>query len=87
MYTGEVDPNVQLTGACLVAPSSTTHSFNQNQRVVMLERVASTEPNWATFIAPPNANIAPPQMYMLFLLNGYTYSSAQWVRVAEPPDE
>ncbi len=29
--------------------------------------------------APPTPNHAPPQMYMMFLLKGYTYSSAQWV--------
>lgn len=29
--------------------------------------------------APPSINHAPPQMYMLFLLNGLTYSKAAWV--------
>ncbi len=28
--------NLQVTGAVLVAPSSTTHSFNQNQRIIKL---------------------------------------------------
>lgn len=32
--------------------------------------------------APPSANHAPPQLYMLFLLNGYTYSTAHWVMLA-----
>ncbi|KAG1677741.1 hypothetical protein FOA52_001053 [Chlamydomonas sp. UWO 241] len=85
MYAGEIDPNVPVTGAALVAPSSTTHSFNQNQRVVMLEIEVSTEKNWITLIAPPSANHAPPQMYMLFLLNGYTYSSAVWITLDNAP--
>ena len=29
--------------------------------------------------APPSPNHAPPQVYMLFLLNGDVYSTAVWV--------
>lgn len=66
--------------AVLVAPSSTTHSFNTNQRVVKL--VTSSIDQYSKTIvleAPPTANHAPPQMYMLFLVNGMTYSQATWV--------
>ena len=31
--------------------------------------------------APPSANHAPAQNYMLFLLNGDTYSRATWVHL------
>ena len=31
---------------------------------------------------PPDLNIAPPGYYMLFLLNGDSYSTAQWVHLA-----
>jgi len=66
--------------AVLVAPSSTTHSFNSNQRVVKL--VTSSIDQYSktmVLVAPPTANHAPPQMYMLFLVNGMTYSKATWV--------
>ena len=33
--------------------------------------------------APPSINHAPPQMYMLFLINGQTYSQASWVTLYE----
>ena len=36
---------------------------------------------WLKMQAPPNANLAPAQMYMLFLLNGNAYSSAAWVQL------
>ena len=32
-----------------------------------------------TLQAPPSPNHAPPQVYMLFLLNGDVYSTAEWV--------
>ena len=66
--------------AVLVAPSSTTHSFNTNQRVVKL--VTSSIDQYSktmVLVAPPTPNHAPPQMYMLFLVNGMTYSKATWV--------
>jgi hypothetical protein len=31
--------------------------------------------------APPSPNHAPPQLYMLFLLNERTYSSAVWIKL------
>ena len=79
-YTGEQGPTATVTSAVLVAPSSTTHSFNQNQRVVELS-IRATDPysKILNIQAPPSANHAPPQMYMLFILNGRTYSHAKWV--------
>lgn len=32
---------------------------------------------------PPNANIAPAGPYLLFLVNGKTYSAGKWVMVAQ----
>eukprot|EP00798_Chlamydomonas_sp_ICE-L_P022033 gene22033-29096_t len=143
-YAGENSNQGKVTSAVLVAPSSTTHSFNMNQRVVGLQilsdnkerqriilkvgapesepalrlvlvtrplsllppaltPIASTsntlsfnvnqivvglqilsdnkERQKLTLKAPPNANIAPAQQYMLFLLNGETYSRAVWVHL------
>ncbi|GIL93152.1 hypothetical protein Vretimale_19388 [Volvox reticuliferus] len=77
----------RLTRVVLVAPSSTTHSYNTNQRLVGLEVIANIvgSPNGVVTVrGPPNINIAPPGMYMLFLLNGDVYSKAIWVTLPRP---
>ncbi|KXZ46260.1 hypothetical protein GPECTOR_45g130 [Gonium pectorale] len=77
---------LRLTRVVLVAPSSTTHSFNMHQRLVGLEILAdSTEDGVVTVRGPPDIYIAPPGMYMLFLLNGDVYSRAAWVTLVRPP--
>jgi hypothetical protein len=58
-----------ITAAAFIRPGNATHSFNMDQRYVGLNIVA-TEPGEVTLEAPPNANLAPPGYYMLFLLNG-----------------
>ncbi|PNW76384.1 hypothetical protein CHLRE_11g467540v5 [Chlamydomonas reinhardtii] len=72
----------QVTKVALVAPSSTTHSTNMNQRVVVLE-IKDHNPTDRRLIVsgPPNINIAPPGWYMLFLLNGDVYGQSEWVRL------
>jgi len=57
-----------VTMACFMAPSATTHSFNMQQRYIGL-KIGDKAANSLTMEAPPNANIAPPGYYMLFLLN------------------
>ncbi|KAL6759620.1 glyoxal or galactose oxidase [Haematococcus lacustris] len=76
--------SMQADSAVLVAPSATTHSTNMHQRVVGLKTLVRTQgtPNTITVQSPPNINIAPPGMYMLFLLNGRVYSRAVWVKLA-----
>ena len=34
-----------------------------------------------TVRGPPNANVAPPGPYMIFLLSGRTWGPAQWINV------
>ena len=100
-----------------MAPSSTTHSFNTNQRVVKLVmtfvdtvsrvitltvRAGRFSPAVITSLtcehrpplilptprqAPPSPNHAPPQKYMLFLLNGQIYSKATWVHLLPADDQ
>lgn len=83
IYTGETNPDVIATAATIVAPSSCTHSFNMNQRVIKLVIVAHDTANHRLRLrAPPSANHFPPQMGMLFLLNGKAYSKAAWITVA-----
>jgi len=52
----------------LVRPSSTTHSFNMEQRLVGLQIVARSG-STLTLEAPPDAAVAVPGYWMLFLLN------------------
>jgi len=75
------NPNVTVTSAVFLAPSSTTHSFNTNQRVVNLVMLSGPENGEIVLQAPPSPNHAPPQLYMLFLLNERTYSSAVWIKL------
>lgn len=65
-----------------MAPSATTHSTNMHQRGVGLRILAVDDSiGLLTLEGPPNRNIALPGQYMLFLLNGRSYSSALWVQV------
>jgi hypothetical protein len=78
---------VKVTSAALVAPSVVTHQFNTNQRVVnlaIINQFTNTLGKPVVVLkAPPNAGVAPPQRYMLFLMNGKTYSPrARWIRLA-----
>jgi hypothetical protein len=58
-----------IASAVLMRPSCVTHSFNMEQRLMGLVTVDSAG-NELTLQAPPNANIAPPGYYLLFLLDG-----------------
>jgi hypothetical protein len=80
MFWDNSTEEVQVTSVVLVAPSTSTHSFNNNQRVVILPVVKSAAQT-VTVRAPPNANVAPPQHYMLFLNNEKTYGHARWVHL------
>ena len=35
-----------------------------------------------TLVGPPHRNVAPPQKYLLFLLNGDDYSTGVWLTLA-----
>jgi hypothetical protein len=72
---------VQVTGVAAVAPSAATHGFNTNQRVINLVIVSQDAAGRTLKVrAPPDSSVAPPQLYMLFLLNGKTHSSGKWLR-------
>ena len=57
-----------ITKVTLLRLGSTTHSFDQNQRINLLKFNAAG--NTLTVTAPPDANHCPPGNYMLFVLNG-----------------
>ncbi|KAH6763157.1 glyoxal oxidase-related protein [Perilla frutescens var. hirtella] len=69
----------------MVAPSFTTHSFAMNQRLLVLyiENVqqVSAFAYKATLRAPPNANVAPPGYYMLFLVHQGVPCHCVWIRI------
>jgi hypothetical protein len=53
----------------LIRLSSVTHAFNMSQLIYPLT-FAATSSTTVSAVAPPNANLAPPGPYMLFLING-----------------
>ncbi len=57
-----------VKSACFIALGASTHSFNMQQRFVGLE-ISNQGGGELLLKAPPNANIAPPGFYMLFLVN------------------
>ncbi|NJO94070.1 MAG: DUF1929 domain-containing protein [Hydrococcus sp. RM1_1_31] len=69
-----------IASAVLMAPAAVTHSFNMQQRYVGL--TFSTTSGGLSLQAPPNANIAPPGYYMLFIVNSNGVPSvAKFVRL------
>jgi hypothetical protein len=75
--------DVNVTSVVLVAPSSSTHSMNFNQRVVRLLH-SKTADGQLSVTAPANPGTAPPQYYMVFVNNGKTYSTGKWVKLVDP---
>jgi hypothetical protein len=62
--------------------SSTTHAFNQNQRINRLS--FSQTAGGLLVTAPTSADLAPPGHYMLFILNGSGVPSvAQIIRIGQ----
>jgi hypothetical protein len=57
-----------IASAAFIRTGTSTHCQNMDQRYVGLE-IAEQMPNQITLLAPPNANIAPPGYYMLFLID------------------
>jgi hypothetical protein len=72
--------DVNVTSVALVAPSTVTHGFNNNQRVVFC-KITAAGPGSVTVAMPPDPRVAPPQMYMLFINNVKTYGRAWWVHL------
>ncbi len=71
-----------IAEAVLVRPGAATHAFDMEQRLVELE-IASVLTGQLSLVGPPNANIAPPGYYMLFLINtAGAPSVARFVRLS-----
>jgi hypothetical protein len=68
----------------LIRPGAPTHAFDTEQRLVGLT-FTSTPTGSLTVTSPPNAQIAPPGYYMLFILNKAGVPSlAQFVQLCPP---
>ena len=77
-------PSPKIARAVLMAPNSTTHGFDMQQRHVALKRTGVTPGKGISVVAPPSNGVAPPGYYMLFLLNKKGVPSvAKWVRLNE----
>lgn len=72
----------QISRAHLIKLGSTTHSENQDQRLIPL----SFEQRGAqmSLIAPTNRNAAPPGHYMLFVLENNVPSHAHIIKIGQP---
>jgi hypothetical protein len=67
-FTVETPDAGSVTRGTLIRLSSVTHAFNMSQLINHVTFTASGTSLSAT--APPNANVAPPGPYMLFVING-----------------
>ena len=73
-----------VSKVALVRLGAVTHSVNMEQRYVPLSFTANGGTVNAT--APANANVAPPGIYMLFVMNGNGVPSvARMIRVGNEP--
>ncbi len=79
-------PNpADIASVALMRPGSSTHAFNFEQRLVNLAFTPGTGTT-ITLTSPPDANVAPPGYYMLFLVNRAGVPSvAAWVQVTATP--
>jgi len=79
-------PNpADIASVALMRPGSSTHAFNFEQRLVNLAFTPGTGTT-LTLTSPPNANVAPPGYYMLFLVNRAGVPSvAAWVQLTPTP--
>lgn len=76
--------SVHVTSVSLVAPSSSSHSYNANQRVIVLKPISvDYVKKTFTVMTPPTPFVAPPQYYMLFAMNRKTMGKAKWVKLVD----
>jgi hypothetical protein len=59
----------KITRVAAIRAGAVTHNFNMDQRYVGL-KIAGRTASKLTVKLPPNAKIAPPGAYMLFLVDG-----------------
>ena len=66
----------------VIKSGSVTHQINPDHRSVPLVFTRNTAAGTLTVTSPPNANIAPPGYYLLFIVNSDGVPSvAPWIRI------
>jgi hypothetical protein len=71
-----------ISRVVLIRPSAPTHSFDMDQRLVRVSFNANTTAGTLTVHTPPNANLAPPGYYEVFILNAAGVPSvAQFIQL------
>lgn len=71
-----------IVSVAMIRQSSVTHGLNTDQRYVGLHITRRDHPSKIYVVAPPNANIAPPGYYMLFVLDRIGVPSiAKWIQL------
>jgi hypothetical protein len=70
-----------IAEAVLIRPGAVTHGFNMSQRLIECV-ITGGNATSVQVQTPPNANIAPPGPYLLFILTASRIpSEARWVRL------
>jgi len=73
-----------ISSVTWLSPSAVTHTFNEHQRFNRLNFSQAT--GGVNVTAPASANVCPPGLYMLFILNGQGIPSiAKFVRIQSGP--
>ncbi|OBZ73298.1 putative fungistatic metabolite [Grifola frondosa] len=67
----------------MIAATSSTHGNAMGMRTIFPE--FSCNGNTCTITAPPNSFISPPSWYQLFILDGPTPSTSNWIRLGGDP--
>lgn len=67
-FDEQITPPSEIGSIVLIRPGAVTHSVNMEQRLVGLA-IVTVAPGLVVVLSPPDANIAPPGYYMLFLVS------------------
>ena len=70
-----------ISEVVLLRPGAVTHGYNQSQRGIECV-ISGVGAGSITIESPPQANLAPPGWYLLFILNGMRVPSVgRWIRL------
>lgn len=77
----DVPDAAAITSACLIRPGATTHSGDNEQRLIDLP-IEARDAGRLTVRLPGGTDLAPPGWYLLFVVNGLGVPSpGAWVRL------
>ena len=79
-FTVHFSGSTSIDRATMIRQNAVTHSIHMDERQVALS-VTAVAAGTVTLTAPPDATIAPPGYYMLFIMYAGVPSVASWVHV------